>query len=73
LKSTKSQALGDDAKAKAHMGTLMKSKRNEVETIIIMQAQVEEMYYFNLEFRYVALSRGMLHGLLTSLSAQNSR
>jgi hypothetical protein len=45
LKSTKSQALGDDAKAKAHMGTLMKSKRNEVVTVIIMQAQVEEMYF----------------------------
>jgi hypothetical protein len=45
LKSTKSQALGDDAKAKAHMGTLMKSKRNEVVIVIIMQAQVEEMYF----------------------------
>jgi hypothetical protein len=56
------------------MKTLMKSKTNEVTTIIILQAQVEAIYFlFNLEFRYAALSRGMLHGLLTSLSAQNPR
>jgi hypothetical protein len=45
-----------------------------VTTIIIVQAQVEAIYFlFNLEFRYAALSRGMLHGLLTSPSAQNPR
>ncbi len=49
----------------------MKSKRNEVETINIMQAQVEEMHFiFNLEFRYAALSRGMLHRLSTKSHAQ---
>jgi hypothetical protein len=41
--STTSQALRDDAKAKAHMTTLVKSKRNKVATIIIVRAQVKEM------------------------------
>jgi hypothetical protein len=36
-----------------------------------VQAQVEEMYFiFNLEYRYVALSRGMLHRLSTKSHAQ---
>jgi hypothetical protein len=43
FKYPKSQPLGAYAKAKARVVTLMKSKRNNVATIIIMQAQVEEM------------------------------
>jgi hypothetical protein len=44
----------------------MKSKRNEVATINIVQAQVEEMdFIFNLECRHAALLRGMLHRLPT--------
>jgi hypothetical protein len=36
-----------------------------------VQAQVEEMYFiFNLEYRYAALSRGMLHRLSTKSHAQ---
>jgi hypothetical protein len=36
-----------------------------------VQAQVEEMYFiFNLEYRYVALSRGMLHRLSIKSHAQ---
>ena len=36
-----------------------------------MQAQVEEMYFiFNLEYRYAALSRGILHKLSTKSHAQ---
>jgi hypothetical protein len=36
-----------------------------------VQAQVEEMYFiFNLEYSYAALSRGMLHRLLTKSHAQ---
>jgi hypothetical protein len=36
-----------------------------------VQAQVEEIYFiFNLEYRYVALSRGMLHRLSTKSHAQ---
>jgi hypothetical protein len=44
----------------------MKSKRNKVATITNIQAKVEEMYFiFNLECRHAALTRGILHGLLT--------
>jgi hypothetical protein len=36
-----------------------------------VQAQVEEIYFiFNLEYRYAALSRGMLHRLSTKSHAQ---
>jgi hypothetical protein len=36
-----------------------------------VQAQVEKIYFiFNLEYRYVALSRGMLHRLSTKSLAQ---
>jgi hypothetical protein len=36
-----------------------------------MQAQVEKMYFiFNLEYRYAALSRGMLHRLSIKSHAQ---
>jgi hypothetical protein len=36
-----------------------------------VQAQVEEIYFiFNLEYRYAALSRGMLHKLSTKSHAQ---
>jgi hypothetical protein len=65
LKYPKSQPLRVNVKAKAHVATLIKSKRNEVTTITIMQAQVEEIYFiFNLECRHTALSSGMLLGLL---------
>ncbi len=62
-----------NAKARSNVATLMKSKGNEVATINIMQAQVEEMHFiFNLEFRYAALSRGMLHRLSTKSHAQQT-
>jgi hypothetical protein len=36
-----------------------------------VQAQVEEIYFiFNLEYKYAALSRGMLHRLSTKSYAQ---
>jgi hypothetical protein len=48
------------------VATLLKSKRNEVAGINLVQAQVEEKYFiFNLEYRNVALSRGISHGLPT--------
>jgi hypothetical protein len=66
LKYSKSQPLRVNAKARSNVSTLMKSKRDEVVTINIVPAQVEEIYFiFNLEFRYVALSRGILDGLPT--------
>jgi hypothetical protein len=45
---------------------LKESKRSEVATINIVQTQVEEMYFiFNLEYRYVALLRGIPYELPT--------
>jgi hypothetical protein len=35
----------NDAKVKAHITTLMKIKRREVATFILMQTHVEEMYF----------------------------
>jgi hypothetical protein len=44
------------------VATLIKSKKNKVVRINIMQAQVEEMYFmFYLEHRNVALSRVIPH------------
>jgi hypothetical protein len=42
----KSQALGNDAEIKAHVAALMKIKREEVTTFIIIQAQVEEVHFY---------------------------
>jgi hypothetical protein len=62
LKSTKSQALRVDAKPRSYVPTLKEWKRNEVTTINIVQAQVEEMYFiFNLEYRRATLSRRKFH------------
>jgi hypothetical protein len=39
-----------DAKARSHVATLMKSKRNEMATLNNIQAQIKEIYFiFNLE------------------------
>jgi hypothetical protein len=66
LKYPKSQPLRVKAKARAHVTTLIKTKRNEETTIYIVQAQIKEMYsIFNLEYRHATLSRGMLHMLPT--------
>jgi hypothetical protein len=55
------------------VATLTKSKRNEVARINIVQAQVEEMYFmFYLEYRNVALSRGISHGLPTKSKCSHS-
>jgi hypothetical protein len=52
VKYSKSQPLGVNIKARSSVTTLMKSKRNEVAIINIVQAQVEEVYFiFNLEYR----------------------
>jgi hypothetical protein len=48
------------------VATLIKSKRNEVARINVVQAQIEELcFIFNLEYRHAALSRGTPHGLST--------
>jgi hypothetical protein len=54
------------AKARSHVAIFMKSKRNEVTTINIVQTQVEKMYFIcNIKCRHAALSRGIPHGLPT--------
>jgi hypothetical protein len=46
-------------------------KKTESDNNYLVQAQVEEMYFiFNLEYRYAALSREMLHRLSTKSHAQ---
>jgi hypothetical protein len=65
VKYSKSQSLRVNDKARSSVATIMKSKRYEVATINSVQAQVKMYFIFNLEYRYVALSRGILHGLPT--------
>jgi hypothetical protein len=66
MKYSKSQSLIVNAEARSNVTTLMKSKRIEVTRINFVQAQVEEKYFiFNLEYRNVALSRVIPHGLPT--------
>jgi hypothetical protein len=66
VKYSKSQPLKVNAKARSNVATLIKSKRNEVVTINLVQAQVEEIHFlFNVEYRHAALSRGIPHGLST--------
>jgi hypothetical protein len=66
VKYSKSQPLRVNAEVRSSVATLMKSKRDEVATINIVQAQVEELCFIcNLEYRDVALSRRIPHGLPT--------
>jgi hypothetical protein len=65
VKYSKSQSLRVNDKARSSVATIMKSKRYKVATINSVQAQVEMYFIFNLEYRYAALSRGILHGLPT--------
>jgi hypothetical protein len=51
----------------------MKSKRNEVARINIVQAQVEEVYFiFNLEYRLLLYQEGYYMDCQQSLNAQHS-
>jgi hypothetical protein len=55
------------------MPTLIKSKRNELARINIMQAQVKKMYFiFYLEYMNAALSRGIPHELPTKSQYSHS-
>jgi hypothetical protein len=66
LKDHKSQPPKVNVKARSNVATIMKSKRNKVKTINIVQAQDEEIYLiFNLECKHAALSRVIPHGLPT--------
>jgi hypothetical protein len=62
-----------NTKARSNVATLKKSKRNEVARINIVEDQVEEMYFiFYLEYRNVALLRGISHGLPTKSQYSHS-
>jgi hypothetical protein len=51
----------------------MKSKRDEVATFNIVQAQVEELYFiFNLEYRLLLYQEGYHMNCQQSLNAQHS-
>jgi hypothetical protein len=64
LKYPKSQSLRVNTKARSSVPTPIKLKRDEVATINIVLASVEEMYFIvNLEYRHDALSRGIPYGL----------
>jgi hypothetical protein len=55
LKDSKSQAIGNGIKIKAHVAVLIKIKRKEVTAFIIMQAQVEKEFLY-LIFRSIKRS-----------------
>jgi hypothetical protein len=64
MKYSKSQPQRVNAKARLNVATLIKSKRNEVARINLVQVQVEEKcFIFYLEYRNAALSRGIRNGL----------
>jgi hypothetical protein len=66
VKYTKSQPLKSQCQSKIKCSNPHKVKGNEVVRINIVQTQVEKMYFiFNLEYRNVALSREITHGLPT--------
>jgi hypothetical protein len=55
------------------MATLMKSKKDGVARINIVQAQVEELYFiFNLEYRLPLYQEGYHMDYQQSLNAQHS-
>jgi hypothetical protein len=55
------------------VATLIKSKKNKVARINIVQAQVEEIYFvFYLEYQNTALSRGILYRLPTKSQCSHS-
>jgi hypothetical protein len=73
VKYSKSQALRVNAKARSSVSTLMKSMRNKVTRINIVQAQVEELYFiFNLEYRFSLYQERYHKDCQQSLNAQHS-
>jgi hypothetical protein len=59
MKFSKSQPRRVNAKARSNVVTLMKSKRNKVVRINMVQAQVEEVVFiFNLEHRLPLYQEG---------------
>jgi hypothetical protein len=59
MKYSKSQTLRVNTEARSNVTTLMKSKRNEVARINIVQAQVQEMHFIlNLEYGLLLYQEG---------------
>jgi hypothetical protein len=72
VKYSKSQSPRVNAKARSSVKILMKSKRDEVEIINIVQAQIEELYFiFNLDYRLPLYQEGYHMNCQQSLNAQN--
>jgi hypothetical protein len=62
-----------NAEARSSVATLMKSKGDEVATINIVQAQIEELYFiFNLEYRLPLYQEGYYMDCQQSLNTQHS-
>jgi hypothetical protein len=73
VKYSKSEPPRVKAKARSSVAILMKLKRDEVATINIVQAQVEEIYFiFNLEYSLPLYQQGYHIGYQQSLNAQHS-
>jgi hypothetical protein len=59
VKYSKSQPQRVDAEARSNVTTLIKSKRNNVARINMVQAQVEDVVFiFNLEYRLLLYQEG---------------
>jgi hypothetical protein len=72
VKYSKSQPLRANVGTRSSVVTLIKSNRGEMARINFLQAQVEEKcFIFNLEYRNVAISRGIPHGLPTKSQHSN--
>jgi hypothetical protein len=73
VKYSKSQPPIVNTKERSNVATLMKSKRNELTRINIMQVQVEKMHFiFNLEYRLSLYQEGYHMDFQQSLNVQHS-
>jgi hypothetical protein len=70
MKFSKSQPRRVNAKARSNVANLVKSKRNKVARINMVQAQVEEVVFiFNLEYRLSFYQEGYQMNCQQSLNA----
>jgi hypothetical protein len=69
VKFAKSQPRRVNVKAKSNVTTLMKSKRNKMARITMVQAQVEVIFIFNLEYSLLLYQEGYHMDYQQSLNA----
>jgi hypothetical protein len=70
MKFSKSQPRRVNAKARSNVANLVKSKRNKVARINMVQTQVEEVVFiFNLEYRLSLYQEGYQMNYQQSLNA----